>query len=378
MRKFLLVLLSLIFIFSGIYGTHYYYQLKHAKADLGRAVLSINEQKYEVAKESLKSIVAEYRYSLVKAPALFLLADIYEREGKYAAALEAHRILITHREIPPTNDWLLLSIIGVSKLYRSRYLPLSEGGEEAVESYIETLENAIDLKEEQISLSSLMGWDKTPLLSLQDNLVSLKLDNGEIIKFLKTELAFLYTMAHRYDDAVGIFKELRTNAALFGMAQIYFETGSYNRGIAALRELTVYDTSGKINALYLNRMYEYAEILFDKGHVNEALEIYKKIISLDHDSRYAEISSFKLAHYFYSEKKYSSALLYIDSTMTNTVPLKDEDAYLLKGYIYYDNREFYRALRVFDEFPRRFPKSPSVQTAIEWKKMCERTIKYIG
>jgi outer membrane protein assembly factor BamD (BamD/ComL family) len=51
---------------------------------------------------------------------------------------------------------------------------------------------------------------------------------------------------------------------------------------------------------------------------------------------------------------------------------------LLKGYLYYDARDYYRALKVFDSFKKRFPKSKNIQTAEEWKSMCERSVKYLG
>jgi tetratricopeptide (TPR) repeat protein len=378
MKKFLLVVLALILIVCGIYGIHNYSKLKQAKSDLSEAVLSVNEDQYDDAIEKLKTVIAAYPHSMVKAPALYLLADTYEKQERYAAAVETHRLLITHEHIPVNNDWLILSIIAVSKLYRNDLLPLSEGGDEAVYRYIHTIENAIDLKREQLSLSPLIQWDEKPFISLQNNLVSLKLDKNEILKYLETELAFLYIKAKRYEEAAIIFSELNTNAARFGMAQIYLENGKYRNGINLLKELTVYDTTGKINILYLDKMYEYAELLFEKEYYREAIDIYMKIISLSHNSKYGEFSSYKLSVYYYSSGDYKNAHRYVDTTMTNSVLLRDEDSYLLKGYMYYDVRDYYRALKIFDDFAKRFPQSQKVQTAREWKLMCERSIKYLG
>jgi tetratricopeptide (TPR) repeat protein len=113
-------------------------------------------------------------------------------------------------------------------------------------------------------------------------------------------------------------------------------------------------------------------------HYNESIDIYLKIISLSHDSKYAEFSSYKLATYYYALGDYKNAHRYVDVTLTNKIILKDEDSYLLKGYIYYDVREYYRALKIFDDFPKRFPQSQMTQSAKEWKAMCERSIKYLS
>ncbi len=378
MRKFFLAIFAILLIAFGIYGLDYFSKLKQAKQDLSGAVLSLNERQYDDAVEKLKNIIASYPYSIVKAPALYLLADTYEKQNSYNTALETHRLLITHKQIPVTNDWLILSIIAVSKLYRSDLLPLSEGGEDAVYRYIGTIENTIDRKKEQLSLSPIFNWDERPFISLQNNLVSLKLDNKEILKYLDTELAFLYMKAGKYEEAAVIFSELHTNAARFGMAQIYFDKGNYRQGIDILKELTVYDTTGKINVLYLDKMFEYAELLFKMERYTESIDIYTKIISLSPDSKYAEFSSYKLATYYYASGDYKNAQRYVDTTLSNTITLKDEDSYLLKGYIYYDSREYYRALKVFEDFPKRFPQSQKTRSAKEWKAMCERSIKYLG
>jgi tetratricopeptide (TPR) repeat protein len=378
MKKTLLVILALILIVGGIYGLSAYSKIKQAKNHLNDAVLSLNESKHDEAIEKLKSIVAVYPQSMIKAPALYLLGTSYEKKGNYAAAGEVYRMLVTHKDIPVNNDWFILSIIAISKLYRNELLPLSKGSETTVFKYIHTVENAIRMKKDHISLSPILGWDETPFISLQNNLVSLKLDKEEILKYLKTELAFLYIEAERYREAAVIFSDLDTNAARFGMAQIYFELGYYRNGIELLKQLTAYDTTGKINQLYLEKSYRYAELLYNEEYFKEAVEIYNKIITLAPDSRYGELSSYKLAVHYYSQDDFNKAHRYADTTLTNSVHLKDEDSYLLKGYLYYDARDFVRALKIFDGFKERFPDSDNLQRAEEWKSMCERSVKYLG
>jgi tetratricopeptide (TPR) repeat protein len=378
MKKFLLIIFAILLIVFGIRGFYYFSRLSHAKTELGQAMLLINGQRYNNAVDALKDVIATYPYPIVKAPALYLLADIYEKQGRYQAAFEAHRMLITHEHIPATNDWLILSIIALSKLYRNDLLSASTAFDDGVQRYIDTIQATMALKEDQITMSPLFKWDTRPFISLQDNLVSLKMDKNEVLKYLKTELAFLYIKAKRYEDAAAIFEGLDTNAARFGMAQIYFEMGNYGRGIDTLKELKVHDTTGKISVIILDWMYSYAEILYANQCPGEAVELYKKIISLDPESRYAEFSGYKLANHFYASGETRNALLYIETTLSNNLTLKDEDTFLLKGYIYYDARDYYRALKVFDAFTKKYPQSNQVKTAEEWKAMAERSIKYLG
>jgi len=63
--------------------------------------------------------------------------------------------------------------------------------------------------------------------------------------------------------------------------------------------------------------------------------------------------------------------------LSNGVAVSDEDALMLKGYIFYDRREFIRALKIFNEFIKRYPRSEKLSSAREWTAMCERSIKYL-
>ena len=46
--------------------------------------------------------------------------------------------------------------------------------------------------------------------------------------------------------------------------------------------------------------------------------------------------------------------------------------------MYYDSRNFIRALKTFDAFIKKYPGSGQVHKAREWKAMSERSIKYLG
>ncbi len=204
------------------------------------------------------------------------------------------------------------------------------------------------------------------------------IDNDTIIDELNTELGFLYLKAQKYEMAEETFTGLDSNVAQFGLARVYIDTGNYKRGMDILENLLAHNTTGKLSAYYLYNLYEYAEILFEKKLFNESIALYKNLLLHAPNSIYAELASYKLATYYYGKGNYKDALQFIDKTMSNQRSEKDEDAYLLKGFIYYDDRDFVRALKVFNNFPKRFPESTKLNTARDWEEMCERSIKYLG
>ena len=123
-----------------------------------------------------------------------------------------------------------------------------------------------------------ISHDQT-LIEVEEELnKALELDPNNV--FAHSRLGLLYTVSGKYEEAAIIFSTLHTNAARFGMAQIYFDTGNYRQGIDILKELTVYDMTGKINVLYLDKMYEYAEQLFKMEHYKESIDIYMSKIPM--------------------------------------------------------------------------------------------------
>jgi tetratricopeptide (TPR) repeat protein len=378
MKKFLLILFAIIIIFIGIFGADYFSKIRRAGTDLDRAVVLITAEQYDASIEHLKNITSQYRYRVVRAPALWLLAETYEKIGNYGSSLETHRMLLTDERISAHNNWHIRSVIEVSKLFRNKLVSVTEDRSDATQKYIDTIRIKIALKEQFPPFSPLSERVLKSFFASGSSLYPLIIDNGTIMDELNTELGFLYLMAKKYKMAEEIFSGLDSNVARFGLARVYMDTGNYNRGMDILEELLAYNTTGKLSAYYLYNMYEYAEILFEKKLFNESIALYSNLVLNAPNSIYAEMASYKLATYYYGKGKTNDALQFIDKTMGNKRSEKDEDAYLLKGFIYYDNRDFVRALKIFNTFPKRFPESTKMKTAREWEAMCERSIKYLG
>jgi len=383
MKKFLLLVLAIILIGGGAYGTYYFFRLKEAEVEINKSITDINEGDYNSAIERLKNIVSEYDLTAVKAPALYILADTYEKNGHFRQSLETHKILLSQKRIPVNNNWRIRSIVAVSRIYRNNLVFPSVSRSRILENNIRVINNQIDKKIRQNSSFFPGVWAAIEhffysIVSPNGSLFLVSKDDRSIISELKTELGFLYLAIEKYDDAERIFSTLQTRKGQFGLAQVYLKTSEYRRGIDILEDLLVYDTTGKLQAYFIQEIYEIAENLYEKKRYAEAVELFKKIETHAHSSNHAELASYRLARYYYRNGKYGSALAYINTLLKNTIHIKDEDASLLKGYIFYDKRDFIHALKIFNDFIKKYPESKNIPTAREWKAMCERSVKYFG
>lgn len=386
MKKFLFLLFAMFLIFGGIYGAYYLINLEKAETLINRSIRYIQEENYKDATDLLNDVAVRFDYPVVKSPTLYLLAETYEREQDYKTAVAIHTTLITTERLTSSN-WSLKSIIAVSRIYRKNLIKSPMSQIEVLEKYIEVINDEIKAKRwsTRTGLNRLISDLKRALQSmllLNYNLnVSMPSDR-EILTELETELGFLYLQTERYDEAKRIFKDLKTTRAQFGLAQVYLQSGhgspEYEKGISLLEDLIQYDATGNILAYYLKELFSSAQYLYKKKRYSEAIVLFQKIVRHSQNTDYSELSLFYLAQYYYQIKNSSKALTYVDILLRNSIYTKDEEAWLLKGYIYYDRRDFVQALRVFNDFIKRFPKSKDVQLARQWKSMCERSIKYLG
>ncbi len=383
MKKFFLVFFSIVLIVGGIYGAYFIFTLRHADEKLNAAALDIKGGRYDQALETLKSVISEYRIASVRAPALYLLADAYERSGKYIQARDIHKMLLSSRRISNRNNWRMMSLIAVSTMYRNGLIPLGDTRKRVLDNYISVIKEKIEDRTNKTGLYLSVAKNgarrlKYCFLSQNSGLRALKMDDDAVTAALETELGFLYLSREKFEDAEKIFNRLDTNKSKLGRALLYFETGRYKEGELLLQELLVYDPTGRLFSYYVQELFRTAENLYRNRSFGEALKLYKKIIGMTKNNIYEEISLYRLVSYYYKKGKYVDSLHYIDRMLENSVPDKDEEALLIKGYIYYDRRKYVQALRIFNDFLKRFPNSTRAKTASEWKAMCERSIRYLN
>lgn len=381
MKKAVLVVVALILIFTGLYGAYYFLNLKKAEALINAAIINISEAKYDRAIKDLKTAAATYNYAVVKAPALYLLAQTYQKKGTYTAAAEVHKSLISNQRLHRNNNWYIRSIISLSRLYRRGMVKASEQQTQALEKYITMIKEKIEERSKCLDsfvLGRYLGQSFNELISLNYNLHMKDLTDKEALRELQQELGLLYLETHNYDKAKLIFSRLDTPVSKWGLARVYIRTGEQEKGLSLLEDLLSYDSDGKIRSYYLSEAYQHAVRMYNDKKYSSAVDLFEKVVKYSSNGKYSELALLSLARYYYGKKMHSRTLSYVESILENTVALKDQQALLLKGYIYYEKTDYVRALKIFNEFIKKYPHSESIDVARKWKKMCERSIKYLN
>ncbi len=383
MKKVLFLFFAIILIAGGLYGTNYFLRLQKAESLINEAIINIKEGNYDKSINLLKDTISRYDYRIVIAPALYILADTYEKKEMYTSAIAMYKILISESRLSSIQNWYVQSIISMSKLHRKGLVKTSAYQTDVLEDYINTISKEIRKKREQdqIGLSRVIKKINqfiNLLLSLNFHIDVEDVDNEKILTEMETELGFLYLKTKDYDRAKDAFMKLDTTVSKFGLAQVYLESGKYNEGINILEELIKYDTTGKVRKYYVKELFEYAENLYKNKKYKEAIGLFIKVENEAKDTTYSEMSLYYLAKYYHNINNTEKALIYIQKMLENSIILKDEESLLLKGYIYYDRRDFIKALKIFNDFIKNYPDSERINTAREWKTMSERSIKYLG
>lgn len=381
MKKALIIIIAIIMVAGGIYGVFHFYELHRAETEINRAILNINEGRQLDAVAVIKEVLAESRYRVVNAPALYLLADTYEHMGKYSSAEQTYGIILSDTSLKEFDNWWSSSVVSLSKLYRKGMVQASISQKKAmvmsIESAIKEVRSKEDSKGGNTIIRAIGRWIDN--ISTATFNINVEAPSDEtVMRELKTELGYLLLGLGEYGRAEELFASVDSPVSRLGLAKLYLEKGEYEKGLLFLWGLLAYDTTGNIRRYYIKELYKYADLLYGKQKYHKALDVYEEIVKEAPDTEYAELSLYRMAKHFYNTHENGKALPHIEKLLTNSVSSRDEEALVLKGYIYYDNREFVRALKVFKEFIRRYPNSALLGTAIEWKVMTERSIKYLG
>ncbi|MBN2322635.1 MAG: tetratricopeptide repeat protein [Spirochaetes bacterium] len=381
MKKALYILLAVVLVAGGVYGVWYFSRMRQAATRMNGAILLINEGSYPEAIDVIREVLSEYEYRAVTAPSLYLLADTYERAGQYRSAQETYKLLISDTSLKTVDNWWSGAVLAVARLYRKGVCKATVSQKKAlvlsIEEFIEKSTQDRGGGQAALCLREAKSRLRTLLISGFDIKVETLTDQA-VIRGLYVELGYLLIDLGEYRRAEAALARVDSPISRLGLARLYLKTGEYGKGIGLLEGLLEHDKTGVIKTYYIKNLFDYAEALYEKKKYPQAIELFEKVDMEAPGTTYQELALYRLAEYYYETHDNGKSIRLIDKLLENGVSMKDPDALMMKGFIYYDKREFVRALKVFNEFIKRYPQSDLVPNVREWKAMTERSIKYIG
>jgi tetratricopeptide (TPR) repeat protein len=379
MTKTLLIILAVVLIVSGIFGTFYFFQVRQAGEQLREALALMQERRYGQAIETLKSAAARYTYPQVQAASMYLLAESHRAQGNTGRAVDIHQSLLSESIVSDTNYWRVKSLLALSQIFRNTSAATPERREQVLQVLLDEVAYLVHTYQENGAFQQGAWWDRLvyTVLFSRDYIFALQLNHRDMLRELRTELGFLHLAGDNVDQAADILRSIETPRARFGLAKVYLRQGRYNEGLAILEDLLGKDETGKVLGFYLEQAFRVAEERAQAGDVTDSVNLYQKVLSRA-DQAYSDLASFRLAEHYYKLKAYDEALDYLRIALQNESILMDEEATLLKGYILYDQEQYAQALRIFDSFIDTYPSSSLVSTARAWKQMSERVLRYFG
>lgn len=382
MKKFGLILAALALIGFGLYGAYYFFQVYRAGQEIRTALVYLQEEKYPESVETLRRTIGRYPYGPVQEAARYLIAESHRREGRHQAAVNSYRELLDDKTAADGSYWKIKALIALSQLYRNVPPATPQRRTRVLEALKEEVYRLLVVERARYDGFPGQGrqWWKSLVYAvmLKNQYVSLlQLSHGRLVEELRTELGFLSLETGELERAERYLSGIETPRARFGLARVYLESGRYEQGLHLLETLIPRDRTGKVYAFYQERAFKAAHTLYGQCKTAQALSLYERVLDRG-DGRYQDLAGYRLARHYYREKKYTTALGYLEKVLTNDADLMDEQATLMKGYLLYDQRNYVQALSTFNRFISRYPKSDLLPAAREWKDMCERVIRYYG
>lgn len=382
MKKAILIIVSLILIFSGIYGTYYFSRIQSAEDSINSAILELKSGNYDKATVILKNVIANYDYCIVRFPSLYLTGRTFEEKKNYKSALAAYKeILLSEKEGILSGNWKYLALISVSRLYRNNLVQASETQKTILEKYIIKVKKGIEekLKQEKESKATktLKNFYKN-ILTLNYSLNIKDKTLEEILIDLETELGFLYIATGDLKSAQSILSNLNNFDAKYGLSTVLYKLGKKEEAIKLLESIMDEDATGKIKKEYIEKSYNYAVNLYKNKNYTRALKYFKKISGYKEFPEYYENSLYYIGNYYFSKGNLSSALYYFKKIISNSYNIKDEEGTFNIGLIYYDKKDYIHAYKTFREFIKSYPRSKKINDAKSWMDICERSIKYFN
>lgn len=382
MKKFALILAAFVLICSGLFGAYYFFQVYRAGQEIRTALVYLQEENYTQALDTLRRTIGRYTYEPVQEASRYLIAESYRREGSYQAAVNSYRELLHDKAATEGSYWRIKALISLSQLYRNVSLAAPQRRARVLEVLKEEVYRLLVVEKGRYDVFPRQGrrWWKSLVYAVMLNgeyVSRLQLNHGILVVELRTELGYLSLETGELERAERHLAGIETPRARFGLARVYLESGPYEQGLHVLEALIPRDRTGKVYDFYQDQALKTAHALHDQCKTAQALALYERVLDRG-DGRYQDLAGYRLARHYYREKKYSTALGYLDRVLANDVDLMDEQATLMKGYLLYDQREYVQALQTFNRFISRYPNSGQLPAAREWKEMCERVIRYYG
>ncbi len=136
--------------------------------------------------------------------------------------------------------------------------------------------------------------------------------------------------------------------AKFELAYSYFRMNDFDKAKPLFNEIHQLPD----NKYYTDANYYYGYICFKQKNYNEALSSFKQI---ENNNKYADRVPYYLAQIYYLQGKKDQAQQYVEQVINNRSAENRTDLELLLGQIYFEKRQFAKALPLLQDYANNTP-----------------------
>ncbi len=329
MRLYTSILLTisvLILIAAFIFG---YRMVENASPIkyLERGSRNYDLQKYEEAISDLNEYLVLEPNSAQKSKANFLIASSLEKLKDYRLAKDRFVDVINNKE---STEYLIDAILGYANITR--------------------LQNELNYFI-QPHLQRYLDYPTD--------------------KFIESQMNMLYGyqkfFEKSYDEAISYFLRSNGELATLGLARVYFEKGLFEKAFDVYETFITYYSSSmyydEIVRTYKIQVGAYAFKLYELAHYEQARFYYAKLNNLFPRTEISENALFRVAHSYYLQKQYETAIEYYKRVRLNNVELLDGEALLYLGIANFKLGNWQVSYKHLNDFTIEYAASPNASQA---------------
>ena len=179
---------------------------------------------------------------------------------------------------------------------------------------------------------------------------------------VKFALGVLAYQAERYDEAIALFEDVKTDRGLYFLGRCYDATGQY---ILAIQRFRQAQRRFPDSPLAEDISFSIADAFYDSGQNRIARRSYKTFIEEHPESRHVPTALYKLACISYREKAHNDCIRQVED-LCDAHPEAEicAEANYLAGLAWMDLERPSHAIFSFTEVVKRFPDNPVASAAM--------------
>ncbi|MDH5718211.1 MAG: tetratricopeptide repeat protein [Spirochaetia bacterium] len=317
---------------------------REAKALLSTGKLYLEQSSKEslkIAVEKFSKIISSFSKTPHAKDALYYLGEAYEKMGLHEAALKKYQELKNFNTDIDMTEKIKFKI--------SKIKIMQSYADEGLNGFM-----------------SLLSSTKNPQLRSEVY--------NELGKYYK-KIGDLNSSERNF--RIALVEYSRSKEAQLNLARVLIDLGKNNEAYMVYENYLAFysDIDPQISEIlkqYRQEIFEAGNKLYQHKEYSEAINYFSLLTKKFKNTEENEKSLYLTSKILLDQKNYNEALAALEELLNNNINTYNPQALLLKGELFFRQKEYKKASSIFSEAQIKFPNTKEALTAKEWEEEIRR------